>query len=113
MHQKVRTSASEKAPLPIKCPNWKPPLTADVFYGQPLMVSLQIANENYLVSPLQVWTMSVYILVVVAEPDKRLQNRTVLCWSGMTDTEHECLYAKRRTLIGYFELKLIILSISG
>jgi len=26
--------------------------------------------------------------VVVAHPDNKLANRTALCWSGMTDTEH-------------------------
>jgi len=27
--------------------------------------------------------------VVVDQPDKRHANRTVLCWSGKTDTEHK------------------------
>jgi len=26
--------------------------------------------------------------IVVAQPDERDANRTAVCWSGMTDTEH-------------------------
>jgi len=26
--------------------------------------------------------------IVVAQPDERHANRQLLCWSGMTDTEH-------------------------
>jgi len=33
--------------------------------------------------------------VVVAQPDKRQTNRTVLCWSGMADTEHNDSYEQR------------------
>jgi len=36
--------------------------------------------------------------VVVAQPDKRHANRIVLCWSGMTDTEHNDSYEREREI---------------
>jgi len=38
MRQKERTSASEDPPLPLSVLDKLSPLTADVFYGQPLIV---------------------------------------------------------------------------
>jgi len=58
--QKVRTAAS-KEPLPslsAKCPNWTnphPPLTADVFYGRPIPISIRLTHGLFWIS---FWSLS-------------------------------------------------------
>jgi len=32
----------------------------------------------------------------MAQPDKRPTNRTVLCWSGMTNIQYNCSYEIRK-----------------
>jgi len=41
-------------------------------------------------------------LVVVAEPEKRHANILVLCWSGITGTEHFCSYERRGRSVCFF-----------
>jgi len=85
LHQKLRTSASEKPSLSEKYPHWTNPLllTSDVFFGQPLKVLLTILLDNLAINHLIMYYKYNYkiknqffVLVTSIAADKLILSRS-------------------------------------
>jgi len=90
LYQAFRTSVSKgpSSPTPLvrKMSALDNPLTADVFYGRPLIILFVRPQVGQITQ--QLTETQCYVFLRSSSSTKAMKTEQLLCWSFMTDTEH-------------------------